>query len=659
MKVINKLLATVAVSLTFVGASFAQITNPITLISELPDEIEETSGLIYLNGKVWTHNDSGGESVLYSIDTTNGAILERKTIAGVTNEDWEDVAKDATYVYIGNVGAMSNNFQILRIKIEDLDNPELSTIEPRIINFTYGNPDYPEPDYSATNTRFDCEAFIAKDDTIFLFSKNWIDHQTFLYALPNKANYTHTITPVDTLQLDYLVCGADYDYQTNTVALVGYTYDVSGTIPESRPYLTLLRNFEGNNFFSGTVETIELPAPSLTDIIRYNQTEGIAFRDSSRLWVTNEKFTRSIITIKAKMRQFTIENPVTVNTDQPPVFPEEPDPIIPNFTVDVNEIIEGETVHFTDQSTEDPTAWSWSFPGGTPSESTEQNPTVRFNTPGTYSVTLTVSNDNCEIVKTVNDMIIVHGAIVAEFSSNTTAICEEQSITFHSEATNATSVQWQFTGGTPEFSNEMNPTVQYNNQGQFDVKMTAYNEVDSDRITKTAYVNVVGLVIANFTAENTHAGRGEIVNFTDLSENAFYWNWEFEGAMPQTSTEQNPQVSYLNEGTYSVKLTAYSEDSICSDFKRSNDIILIDKIDENQLEGIEIFPNPASDKLNINVADDKEYKIEITGIDGREIYISQTGFGSSIIDISKLAPGNYVVNIDIENIDHKIKFIKL
>jgi len=659
MKVINKLLATVAVSLTFVGASFAQITNPITLISELPDEIEETSGLIYLNGKVWTHNDSGGESVLYSIDTTNGAILERKTIAGVTNEDWEDVAKDATYVYIGNVGAMSNNFQILRIKIEDLDNPELSTIEPRIINFTYGNPDYPEPDYSATNTRFDCEAFIAKDDTIFLFSKNWIDHQTFLYALPNKANYTHTITPVDTLQLDYLVCGADYDYQTNTVALVGYTYDVSGTIPESRPYLTLLRNFEGNNFFSGTVETIELPAPSLTDIIRYNQTEGIAFRDSSRLWVTNEKFTRSIITIKAKMRQFTIENPVTVNTDQPPVFPEEPDPIIPNFTVDVNEIIEGETVHFTDQSTEDPTAWSWSFPGGTPSESTEQNPTVRYNTPGTYSVTLTVSNDNCEIVKTVNDMIIVHGAIVAEFSSNTTAICEEQSITFHSEATNATSVQWQFTGGTPEFSNEMNPTVQYNNQGQFDVKMTAYNEVDSDRITKTAYVNVVGLVIANFTAENTHAGRGEIVNFTDLSENAFYWNWEFEGAMPQTSTEQNPQVSYLNEGTYSVKLTAYSEDSICSDFKRSNDIILIDKIDENQLEGIEIFPNPASDKLNINVADDKEYKIEITGIDGREIYISQTGFGSSIIDISKLAPGNYVVNIDIENIDHKIKFIKL
>lgn len=659
MKVINKLLATVAVSLTFVGASFAQITNPITLISELPDEIEETSGLIYLNGKVWTHNDSGGESVLYSIDTANGAILERKTIAGVTNEDWEDVAKDATYVYIGNVGAMSNNFQILRIKIEDLDNPELSTIEPRIINFTYGNPDYPEPDYSATNTRFDCEAFIAKDDTIFLFSKNWIDHQTFLYALPNKANYTHTITPVDTLQLDYLVCGADYDYQTNTVALVGYTYDVSGTIPESRPYLTLLRNFEGNNFFSGTVETIELPAPSLTDIIRYNQTEGIAFRDSSRLWVTNEKFTRSVITIKAKMRQFTIENPVTVNTDQPPVFPEEPDPIIPNFTVDVNEIIEGETVHFTDQSTEDPTAWSWSFPGGTPSESTEQNPTVRYNTPGTYSVTLTVSNDNCEIVKTVNDMIIVHGAIVAEFSSNTTAICEEQSITFHSEATNATSVQWQFTGGTPEFSNEMNPTVQYNNQGQFDVKMTAYNEVDSDRITKTAYVNVVGLVIANFTAENTHAGRGEIVNFTDLSENAFYWNWEFEGAMPQTSTEQNPQVSYLNEGTYSVKLTAYSEDSICSDFKRSNDIILIDKIDENQLEGIEIFPNPASDKLNINVADDKEYKIEITGIDGREIYISQTGFGSSIIDISKLAPGNYVVNIDIENIDHKIKFIKL
>ena len=659
MTAIQKLIAAAAILLLSIGVSYAQVSSATILVGELPDEIEETSGLIFHNGKLWTHNDSEGEPMLYSVDTATGEILERKTISGVTNIDWEDLAKDATYIYIGDFGAMNTNPRIIRIKIEDLENPELSVIESRVINFTYGNPDYPEPDYSVTNTRFDCEAFIAKDDTLFLFSKNWVDHQTYLYAIPNKANYFHTITPVDTLQLDYLVCAADYDYQTNTVALLGYTYDVSGTLPESRPYITLLRNFEDNDFFSGSVETTELSAAGLTDIIRYNQTEGIAFRDSSRLWITNEKYTRSILTLKAKLRELHIENPVTVNDDEMPSFPEEPAPIVPDFTADVTEIIEGEQVHFTDLSTQDPTAWSWSFPGGTPSTSTEQNPTVRYNTPGTYSVSLTVSNDNCEISKTINNMIIVHGTVTADFNADITAICEGQTITFHSAATNSTNIQWQFFGGNPEFSTDPNPVVTYNTEGRYSVKLTAYNEVDSDRITKDEYIKVVGLVIANFTSETTHADRGEIVSFTDLSENAFYWNWEFEGAIPATSTEQNPQIIYYDAGTFPVKLTAYSEDSICSDFKRTNNYIVITKSDENMMEGLEVFPNPASDILNINVPDGKEYKVDIIGIDGKQIYLSNAGNGNGSIDVSSLVSGNYIASINIDGKVYKINFIKL
>ena len=47
---------------------------------------------------------------------------------------------------------------------------------------------------------------------------------------------------------------------------------------------------------------------------------------------------------------------------------------------------------FTDASTNTPTSWSWSFPGGTPSSSTSQNPTITYNTAGTYAVTLTATN---------------------------------------------------------------------------------------------------------------------------------------------------------------------------------------------------------------------------------------------------------------------------
>lgn len=49
-------------------------------------------------------------------------------------------------------------------------------------------------------------------------------------------------------------------------------------------------------------------------------------------------------------------------------------------------------VPFKDASTGNPTTWSWSFPGGTPATSTAQNPTVTYNTNGTYAVSLTTTN---------------------------------------------------------------------------------------------------------------------------------------------------------------------------------------------------------------------------------------------------------------------------
>jgi hypothetical protein len=51
------------------------------------------------------------------------------------------------------------------------------------------------------------------------------------------------------------------------------------------------------------------------------------------------------------------------------------------------------TVQFTDTSTGSPTGWSWDFGDGSPT-STEQNPSHVYTTPGTYTVTLTASNDS-------------------------------------------------------------------------------------------------------------------------------------------------------------------------------------------------------------------------------------------------------------------------
>lgn len=65
-----------------------------------------------------------------------------------------------------------------------------------------------------------------------------------------------------------------------------------------------------------------------------------------------------------------------------------------NFTADQTFVCAGMTVNFTDQSTFAPTSWSWTFQSGTPATSTQQNPSVVYNTPGTYSVSLTATNAN-------------------------------------------------------------------------------------------------------------------------------------------------------------------------------------------------------------------------------------------------------------------------
>ena len=45
--------------------------------AELPKEINETSGLFFHNGRLWTHNDSGGKPILFALDTTTFEIVQK------------------------------------------------------------------------------------------------------------------------------------------------------------------------------------------------------------------------------------------------------------------------------------------------------------------------------------------------------------------------------------------------------------------------------------------------------------------------------------------------------------------------------------------------------------------------------------------------------
>lgn len=69
-------------------------------------------------------------------------------------------------------------------------------------------------------------------------------------------------------------------------------------------------------------------------------------------------------------------------------------PPIPNFRSEQRQVLLGGQVRFVDLSANLPTSWQWTFEGGTPSASAEQNPTVTYNTPGKFKVTLVAANSS-------------------------------------------------------------------------------------------------------------------------------------------------------------------------------------------------------------------------------------------------------------------------
>ena len=99
-------------------------------------------------------------------------------------------------------------------------------------------------------------------------------------------------------------------------------------------------------------------------------------------------------------------------------------PPTPNFTANTTNICEGGTVDFTDVSTAGISSWSWNFPGGTPSTSTAQNPSVTYPTSGSYAVELTVTNNFGTNTIITNNAVTVGTTPTVAINATSLQICE-------------------------------------------------------------------------------------------------------------------------------------------------------------------------------------------------------------------------------------------
>jgi PKD repeat protein len=82
-----------------------------------------------------------------------------------------------------------------------------------------------------------------------------------------------------------------------------------------------------------------------------------------------------------------------------------------DFSVDTADTFAGEVIQFFDASSGSPTHWEWIFEGGNPVSSSEKNPIVKYDTPGSYNVTLTASNNDTSTTIVRNRFVTISNPI--------------------------------------------------------------------------------------------------------------------------------------------------------------------------------------------------------------------------------------------------------
>ena len=224
----------------------------------------------------------------------------------------------------------------------------------------------------------------------------------------------------------------------------------------------------------------------------------------------------------------------------------------PPATADFSYTNTGLTYDFTDLSSADAEDWAWDFGDG--GFSFEQNPTHTYAEPGTYEVELEVFN-SCGSTIT-NQTIVVEPVLRADFISTEAIGCSPLEVKFIDLSEGEPdSWFWEFSGGTPATSDEQNPTIIYNEPGVYDVSLTITAGGETDEITMQAFVQVLPLPTASFTAMLAPGQASPMI--TNTSTDADSYSWDFGNG--DASTEENPSVTYTEAGTYTITLTATNE----------------------------------------------------------------------------------------------------
>lgn len=368
-------------------------------------------------------------------------------------------------------------------------------------------------------------------------------------------------------------------------------------------------------------------------------------------------------------------------------------PPVADFTATQTTICDGDCINFTDLSTNSPNQWTWTFPGSSMGTSSTQDPTnVCYFTPGTYDVTLSVSNGFGTSDTTFIDYITVNSCPppTANFSVSTTQVCETLCVDFTDMSTGSpTLYSWNFPGGIPSSSSAANPSVCYSTAGTYDVTLTVTNPNGSDDTTAIDLMVVVpcdtvfvpsaapetecqGWVMDDGGPSNysdnvdgtvTIAPAGSVLsvtlNFTefdfDLSDTLYIYDGPDQNS-PLIGAYTGPFLpngGMVTSTGSSITLRQVTDGSTNSDGFTASWDCQPDAIDDqlSYTGTLDIYPNPATDQLTINFESDTQNdRIVVSMVNalGQTVYFEQLNQQDRFVrqvDVSNLPAGLYFITV--------------
>jgi PKD repeat protein len=225
---------------------------------------------------------------------------------------------------------------------------------------------------------------------------------------------------------------------------------------------------------------------------------------------------------------------------------------------------------------DDELRFNWSFPGGTPATSTRNEVKVFFNTAGTFTVTLAVTDSQGRTSAPVSRVITVTGAAanqppVATMVSpaDNVTVAQGGTVNFQGsgvdpDGNTPLTYNWNFGGGAPNSTAQNPGAVRFGTAGTFTVTFTVNDSLGlaSTLVTRTVTVTPAGMPVADIVAPamNVSVLPGGRVTFRGAASGSanlpLRFRWTFQGGSPQSSTRQNPSaVRFTEVGMHTVTLT--------------------------------------------------------------------------------------------------------